>query len=245
MKLLLVAEREETKDNLAFHLRPLGIEIIHYVDPLKAMDNIDESDPQIVLFNCTDFPRHWKPFLKLLRDDKARHESIFILLRGKGFSVQEAAKAVHLEVNGIISEDLPESRIVHNLEEILIRYGMIRDRARKNRRYLPAEFDDLEFILTHPTTMRVITGVLNDISLTGARFTPDNPELTLDLERGSGIPKCSLQVGEEILSVACRVVRNQRYLGLQFLSLTDTDISRLKRYLDSHAERALASRRDQ
>lgn len=243
MKLLLVAERQEMKDHLAFHLRPIGVEIIHYLNPLKAMDNIEEIDPQIVLFSSADFPRHWKPFLKLLRDDKARHESIFILLRGEDFSVQEAAKAVHLEVNGIISESLSAERIVHNLEEILLRYGMVKDRARKNRRYLPAEFDDLEFILTHPENLKVVTGTLDDISLTGARFTPDNPKLTEDLERGVHIPTCSLQVGEQILAVSCKLVRNEKYMGLQFLSLSDNDMGLLKKYLDSRAERALASQK--
>jgi DNA-binding NarL/FixJ family response regulator len=243
MKLLLVAERQETKENLAFHLLPLGIEIIHYLNPLKAMDNIDEIDPQIVLFSSSDFPRHWKPFLRLLRDDKARHESIFILLRGEDFSVQEAAKAVHLEVNGIISEMISADRIVNNLEEILLRYGMIKDRARKNRRYLPSAFDDLEFILTHPQSLKVVTGMLADISLTGARFIPDNPKLTEDLERGSQIPTCSLQVGEAILAVSCKLVRNEKYMGLQFLSLSDKDMGLLKKYLDSRAERALASQK--
>jgi DNA-binding NarL/FixJ family response regulator len=243
MKLLLVAERQETKEHLAFHLPPIGIEIIHYSNPLKAMDNIEEIDPQIVLFSCADFPRHWKPFLKLLRDDKARHESIFILLRTEDFSVQEAAKAVHLEVNGIISESLSSERLVHRLEEILLRYGMIKDRARKNRRYLPADFDDLEFILTHPQNLKVVTGVLDDISLTGARFTPDNPKLTEDLDRGAQIPACSLQVGEAILAVSCKLVRNEKYMGLQFLSFSDSDMGLLKDYLDSRAERALAAQK--
>ncbi len=243
MKLQLIVGNDEMKESLAFHLKPLGIEIIQYLNPIKAMDNIEETDAQIVLFSCAAFPRHWKPFLRLLRDNKARHESIFILLRGDIFSVQEAAKAVHLEVNGIIAESLPVERIVHNLEEILLRYGMIKDTARKSRRYLPSEFDDLEFILTHPESLKVITGVLNDISLTGARFSPDNPKLTEDLDRGVEIPNCSLQVGEEILAVSCRVVRNAKYMGLQFLSLTKGGMKKLKAYLDSRAARALASQK--
>jgi len=86
MKLLLVAANDELKRALSFHLRPIGVEVIQYVHPIKAMDNIEEIEPDVVLFSSSDFPRHWKPFLKLLRGNKARNESMFILLRGGDFS---------------------------------------------------------------------------------------------------------------------------------------------------------------
>lgn len=241
MKLLLVASDEELKRKLAFHLRPIGVELIHYSNPIKAMDNLEEIEPEVVVFSSSDFPRHWKPFLKLLRKDKARTESIFILLRGDDFSVTEAAKAVHLEVNGIIQESDGPDRVFARLEEILNRYSLVKD-GRRSKRILPSEYDDLEFILTHPASYQVVTGELTDISLTGARFMPEEPELTADIDRGTEIPTCSLQIGEKVISVKCRVVRNNVYLGLQFLAMGDKGLGLLKGYLDRRVERALAAR---
>jgi len=114
--------------------------------------------------------------------------------------------------------------------------------GRRNRRYLPSDYDDLEFILNHPISLQVVTGSLSDISLTGARFSPDNPELTADIDRGSEIPTCSLQVGDDILSPRCRVVRNNAYLGLQFISMSEEEVAILKSYLDRRSERELAAR---
>ena len=59
MKLLVVAQREDLKNLIAYHLKPLGFEIVYYSDPVKLIDNVDELDPDMILFNAVDFPRHW------------------------------------------------------------------------------------------------------------------------------------------------------------------------------------------
>ena len=68
MKLLVVAQREDLKNLVVYHLNPLGFEIVFYSDPVKVIDNLDEIAPEMVIFNAQDFPRHWKPVLKLLRE---------------------------------------------------------------------------------------------------------------------------------------------------------------------------------
>ena len=42
MKVLLVVESDSIKDILTHHLKPVGFEIIHYNNPVKAIYNIDE-----------------------------------------------------------------------------------------------------------------------------------------------------------------------------------------------------------
>lgn len=238
MKLLLVTEREETHAALLRHLRPVGFEIICYLQPLKAMDNIDEIDPEVIAFSSVDFPRHWKPFVKLLRERKTREECVFVLLADDDLPFEEAAKAVHIGVNAILPNSIEEPRALQNIQDILVRYGMIRD-GRDTRRYVPREYDELELILALPQTMQLVTGSLSDISETGACFVPDISGLTAALEPGIELPYCSLKVGDRIFSVGSRVLRIGDSLALQFFDLAREDWMTLRTYLNDRARRAL------
>jgi hypothetical protein len=240
MKILLVVEKEITEKLLSMHLRPLGFEFIHYRNPIKAMDNIEEVDPEIVFFSAEDFPRHWKPFLKLLRETHSKEETVFILLVGDVFPFEEAAKAVYLSVNGIIHEDLQDKRKLQNIEGLLSRYKLVRDR-RAEGRYLPEDFDEIEFLFTHPETMKLITGAIEDISLTGINFVPDNARMTTDLDEGVEVPSCSLRIGDNIVSVNCKVIRTNHQIAFQFIQLEPDDKNKIKNYLEQKAERQLSS----
>lgn len=238
MKILLIAEKAITKKILTVHLKPLGFEFIAYINPIKAMDNIEEVDPDIVLFSAEDFPRHWKPFLKLLRENRTKEDTVFILLVGPVFPFEEAAKAVHLSVNGIIGEDLQDGRKMQNLEGLLNRYKMLKDK-RDNLRYIPDIYDELEFIFTHPESMKLITGAIDNVSITGISFTPDNPQITESIEIGAEIPFCSLRIEDHIISLNCKVIRNDKLIAFQFLDIAEDDRVTLQEYIESYSQREL------
>ena len=81
MKILLVSERDELRDHIRRNFMPRGAEIIQYYNPIKAMDNLDEVDPEVVLFSAQDFPRHWKPFLCYCPSSKEQLQEPKILHR--------------------------------------------------------------------------------------------------------------------------------------------------------------------
>jgi hypothetical protein len=238
MKIMLVVEKDETQNALEQHLHPRGFEFITYKNPIKAMDNIDEVSPDIVLFSGEDFPRHWKPFLRLLRNSFAKEQTVFILLIGEVFPFEEAAKAAELKANGILGEDFQDKRKMLHIEGLLSRYKMIRDN-RKGPRYIPDDYDELEFIFTHPETLKLITGVIDDVSTEGVGFTPDSPHLSSDLEDGSEIPFCSLRIADEIISVTCSVIRNSKNLALEFVNLPEEDKVKLADYIENRPAREL------
>ena len=181
MKLLLVAEKDETRLALATHLRPQGFEIVHYRHPIKAMDNIDEIEAEVVLFSAEDFPRHWKPFVALLRETRTKEETAFVLLTGDSFEFDEAAKAKHLEVTAMVSEESGNRDELRKLEDLVSRYSSLID-GRTELRYIPAHTDRIEFVITHPKSYQLITGSLFDISPSSAAFVPDwNDDGVLDL----------------------------------------------------------------
>src|SRR5512144_39780 len=99
MKMLLVAARSHFAATLAYHLRPLGFTLEHHADPVYVIEHMEELDPQALLVHAGDFPRHWKPIVKLARESKSREELICLLAAPPDFPVEDAAKAAHLGVN--------------------------------------------------------------------------------------------------------------------------------------------------
>jgi hypothetical protein len=237
MTLLLVAAEETLKHTLEYHLQPMGFTVVHYDDPVRAIREIDDLRPEMVLFSAADYPRHWKPLLKLLRERRDKEESVFILLADSP-PLEEGAKAVHLGVNGILDVQAPLKRQLLQLEELYRRYRSVKDKRRFHR-LVPGERDRLELIFSHPRLLSLITGTLKEISIRGASFQPSNPATTADLHRDDQLTLCTLRVGEAIVSLTCRVARNDGEMGLEFRSFETGGHNVLSTYIQGRSQREL------
>ncbi len=239
MKMLLVAAGNEHARILGYHLQPLEFEVDWIGDPVRAIDELDEIDPQAILFDAGDFPRHWKTLLKCAREKKSKEELIFILISPpEGLDLDEAAKAVHLEVNGIIGSNLSDKAELYRLEELIRRYRSVRDK-RNFRRLVTTEEDAPALAFTHPVRKTLVIGWVGEISIQGASFHPSRASVVSDLTVGNDVPSCSLKIGTQIVSVTCRVTRNQEELGFQFLSFGGDGQGAVLEYIRSRPERAL------
>lgn len=240
MKAMLVIEKDSIKHRVVEHLAPQGFVFIHYTNPLKAMDNIDEVAPDIVLFSASDYPRHWKPFLQLYRqadmlpavEDKkddtceggaesaesagsANHP--FILLKGSSFNDDEAAKAGALGVNAIVKEDFSSPEELSLLEDVLARYAHWDDR-RYDRRY-SLSWAELDFMFTEPESYKIITGRIEDISKGGLLFRPDDINTTLSLKIGLELPLCTLKINERYFELSAKITHNSGPISLKFMEV--------------------------
>ncbi len=237
-KLVLVAEEDKYIELLQFHFGPMGFAVSHTNEPDDLIKNIETLDPDIIIFNSVEYPRHWKPLLKILRDKKSIEETVFILITDDNFSFEEAAKAAHLNVNGIIPENLLEKKVLFQLNDLIRRYKNLSDK-RKFSRVVPRSTETYRLLFTHPVRNSIISGVVSDISLEGANFIPANPEQTADLPLDLRIGGCSLRIGEQIIIVNCRVARNKRELGLEFESFDEDGHQKLFTYLMERSEREI------
>jgi len=244
MKILLVSERDELREFIRHNFIPRGAEIIQYFNPIKAMDNLDEVDPEVVMFSSRDFPRHWKPFLVFLRDTKPRDQCVFVILRGDDFDHEEADKAQALGVNGIVHEELRDKQELARLKELINRYRDIGD-ARAEKRLIPTSADTVRFVFTHPERMEMVYGHVDDVSATGIAVVPYDRQSVMGLPVGGDLPSCSLRLGVNIISFGARIVRNERTLSLVFGRLTDGQRALIRSYVAGHPERELANLKDE
>ena len=240
MKMILVAKAGEHAAALSYHLKPLGFTLEHFTDPVRVIERLEELDPQAILFNAGDFPRHWKMLLKIAREKKPREDLIFLLIAAKDFEMEDAAKAAHLGVNGIMKPNLADKQELYRLEEIIRRYRSVQDK-RNFARMVPQGPDELGFAFTHPRRLAFVSGKVREISIQGSSFLPARPSAVEDLAVGTEIRDCSLKVEDQIIGVSCKVTRNREELGFQFLAFEEGGHHALLKYIQSRAERALKS----
>ena len=237
-KIVLVAKKEKYTKILNFHFNPIGFKTYYYSKPKEFIENLDSINPDMIIFHSVDFPRHWKPILKLLREKKAPEETVFILITNADFTFEEAAKAAFLRVNGIIPENLLDKTVIYQLNDIMKRYKTIDDKRRFSR-LVPKKFEKFDLLFTHPLGNHLVTGSISDISLEGCRFIPSVPSLIEDLEEDMELPDCSLRIGDQIITVNCRISRQGREMGILFKSFIDEGHEKFFKYLMDRAEREI------
>ncbi len=143
-----------------------------------------------------NFPRHWKPFLKVLREYFSHDKCVFILLKTSYFTLEDAEKSAFLGVNGLVDEDLEEYALIDRLKGIFSRYILPRE-TRRYRRYFVTEYDDVSFLFNHPDTLELIPGKVIEISSKGATILIPE-QYVKQFDQGSRIKLCSLKIEDEI-----------------------------------------------
>jgi len=230
MKLLLVLGSDDTYNLLSIYLKPLGFELVRYKHVLKAMDNIDEIDPQAIVISARDFPRHWKTMVQFVRSERQKDVCPIIILKGENFPVEEASKASFLGVSGIVFETL-DSTEIDRLQGILGRYMPV-DERRRTRRLYTEPGKHFSFVFCRPADQVLITGKVKNISAGGLSFLPDQLSQMKDISLHMELRECSLRVEDAILSPVCRLARTGRIVSLEFLSFPEGERNILKKYME-------------
>ena len=238
MKALLIVEDDSIADIIRFYLKPLGFDVLRYRNPLKALDNLEELEPDAILVSARDFPRHWKPLVQVARRSWAKERCVFILLKGELFPFEEAAKAMHLGVNGVVKEDLADRNELTRFQQILKRYVAIED-SRDSDRLSPAEWDRLDFMFNRPDNGVPVAGRIETISVTGLSFKPDVAALAENLEPGCYLEDCSLRIGSDIVPLGCTLVRKDHVIAFAFTRVSPKDSSKISAYLESASKREI------
>jgi len=217
---MIIAEDEALKSRFTSFFGTLGYRIIQYTHPLKAMDNLEEIRPDVVLCSASDYPRHWKLIVKQLRENRKREESVFVLSVAESFDPEEADKAAFLGVNFLYPERLETVEDFRELDSRISRYKTPPERSRVFT-WVPGDEDRVSFIFRHPSEFRMITGRFTELSPAGGVFRPDDPGDLAGLEIGEIIDNGSMRAGQSLLSLKSRIIRNSGTLSLAFIDFAD------------------------
>lgn len=171
--------------------KSLGAEVIQYKNPLKAMDNIPEIEPDILYIVKDDYPRFWKLILSSLRGNSPTANSLYII---EGELDEEEKKAFDYLKGTLVLED--NSSLNPIVEKIL----EINKRSIFNKVVYPnngevclgfVKSDDFSFI----------TGTVTEISEEELIFIPENAEDIRDFKTDDIIQNASLSHNETVINL--------------------------------------------
>lgn len=115
MKAVIIAESESIIEEFTQYYKENGYDIIVYRWLMKAMDNIEEIDPDLIFINAEEYPRHWKVLCQYVAGLNKNPK--IVLYSSSVLNDEDKTKAKILNIDSVInsSEDLQE---ICTLEEL-------------------------------------------------------------------------------------------------------------------------------
>ncbi len=98
MKALVISDRSEIIDFVTPLLKDKGYDLIHYKWIIKALDNIEEIQPDIIVLSANEYPRHWKTLAGFVQSGIGGNDVRMYLYDTEPLSTEEAGKANDLKV---------------------------------------------------------------------------------------------------------------------------------------------------
>jgi DNA-binding response OmpR family regulator len=228
MILMLVKEDAALVRELAPTLSSWGIDLVHYRQPLKALDNLAETNPTIILYDWVDFPRHWKIMIKYIREEFPKDEKIFLLFGTAQPPLEEANKALFLGVNGLFYHDGNAQKLARKIREVFLRYGSLNIPESSASKTPTSAFP---FVFRHPRRKHLVTGSLLILEENLATMKPDFGHETADLAAGEALFQGSLRLKKVIVSLDATVLQNNGQLRLEIRPSSLEDASLFKETL--------------
>jgi hypothetical protein len=206
MKALLIADNELAIENISTVVKAAGYDIIVYRWLLKALDNIEEIAPHLIIVSANDYPRHWKTLVQFVKSGICEQIPQIILYTDSNFSQEEKNKANTLGVRGFF-----DSVDVAGLDDLrkILRY--------QNDIYsgnLGVQPDDIfnttkhtspVLIFTHPLSGYLITGSVIKMNGDEIIFKPDRNEFLTELHTPLLIPDVTLKNGSTVYHVTAKI----------------------------------------
>ena len=100
MKALIISDEAEVSEKLKELFKFYGVDVISYKWLLKALDNIEEIQPDIILLSASEYPRHWKTLVQFVKSGIGGEQVKVYLYEPNPLSKEDGEKARALGVTG-------------------------------------------------------------------------------------------------------------------------------------------------
>ena len=209
MKAIIICDDEELIGKVDSALASLSYDTIIYRWLLKALDNIEEIRPDIVVVSASDYPRHWKTLTQFIKSGIAGKIPDVILYAPKSFSETEKMKAQKLGIKGIFDScdedgmsffrsvvNSPTGDLSPDFENTETDAVQNTEAASISETLSAEGLSDSKIgtaVFTHPKTGAFVTGTIRSLSDGSAEFTVDIPSLAAEIASGDKIEELSMR----------------------------------------------------
>ncbi len=225
MKIILVSPEIADSEHVQTILDNFGRSgdmLFQYHHPLKAIDNIEEILPDLVLWSHSDFPRHWKTMIPYLEGIEGTSSMKLILYSHSKIGQAEIDKAQTLKVDAIIQQGLSSPQAVDIIDKLLVdmpgdailppsdvaekpaeRFDM--NRVLNSVRYIPSKSESIQLTMSHPVSLKILSGRVTALDLDSIKFTPAKSDDFANLPDGTLLQKCHLRIREHKLQLDLKI----------------------------------------
>ncbi len=103
MKALVISDKQEIINSVSSYLKQNNFDVIVYRWLLKALDNIEEIQPDLIFLSSSEYPRHWKTLASFVQSGIGGNQVRLFLYDPEKLSDEEEKKAVRLGVEAFIN----------------------------------------------------------------------------------------------------------------------------------------------
>ncbi len=178
MKALLIVDDQNVIDEISDYLKQKNYEVIIYHWLLKAMDNIEEIAPDLIIINAVEYPRHWKALSQYCLSGILKIIPSIYIIPGKILSEIELNKTKILGVK------------IYNKDEI-------------NKE---EDLDSYQFVFTNKNIKRIVTGKVLSYSNNILTLEPDFNNLLKGLGSGSIINNATLKIKQSYYDINVEII---------------------------------------
>ena len=205
MKALLIAEDENTINSLIPAVKESGAEVIVYRWLLKALDNVEEIAPDVVVISTAEYPRHWKTFVQFAKSARLDSAPRVILYNSRPMSDDEKEKARALGIFGMFGS-LDESGL-NELKKYIV--------GKSSDIFSYSGGAKIEFVFTNPKNGALVTGLVQKQSFDKLEFKCDVPAFAKNLAAGDSILRATFGQNKTYKHVGAKVLSNGKTLELK------------------------------
>lgn len=188
MKALLIADDDIVIEKLKASLSDDGYDVISYRWLIKAMDNVEEIAPDVIVISASSYPRHWKTLVQFVQSGIGGVVPKVVLFAEREFNDDDIKKSEALNITGIFNSLDDEG--LSELSDIL---------SNKKGK-------DFSLIFTNPKTGAFITGNVSKYEENIISFKPDCPELLSPLTESSSISQATFKNKKSIKYIQVKIL---------------------------------------
>lgn len=236
MKAIIISDESSTISKLDYALVSAGFDTIIYRWLLKALDNIEEIRPNLVIVSASEYPRHWKTLTQFIASGIGGDKTKVFLLSLNPMNEEEIDKAKALGISGFIygtdDEDLQEFKtklfelfpspnlpankttVVEHTEEDYEDDIPTVSGIQENHK-LSFKQESVCLVFMNPKNGKLVTGSVISYENKTVHFKPDYPNKIESLTSGDIINYLTLEIDNAACSYRGEVIMNNNELLLR------------------------------
>lgn len=241
MKAIIISDDQQIIEPLDDFLRKRNFDTIIYRWLLKALDNIEEIRPDLVIVSAQEYPRHWKTLGQFIKSGIGGENTKIFLYQRNELTEEEQEKALEIGINGAFYSVEPDE--LSKLNELLIYEGLLNLDEKMTVEDSPDSSEDIitvdslisdsfeeeptlfeetvDIIFTHPYKNMIVTGKALSYKDSVVEFEADYPDYISDLHTDDLLSCVTISIDQAVKDVNGIIVSDEGNLFIKIESYDD------------------------